>query len=336
MDERHERGSFRRHLATVGFVAAGALILSTSAAVAEPTADEVRNKIEKLEEEHAELAEKYNQAKQDHDAAKEKLEDLREDKQDTQDKIKGMQDDIRGMANAAYTNADYGSPAYLLSSGGPEAALEQAADLGYLSENQQQDLVEYNNQQEKLDKLTSEAADTEDEAKEKLDEAEEAKDKATKKIDKQQGILDDLTAEEAANATSGVGSGGGGGSSYTGSASGSAGAALDFIYGQIGDSYSLGANGPDVWDCSSLVQAAWSQGGVSLPRTTYDQVNAGTPVTWDNMQPGDLIFFYDGPDHVGMYVGSGKMVHASNPSKPVAEVSLSGYYQNNFHSAVRP
>ncbi|KIH96697.1 glycoside hydrolase, partial [Streptomonospora alba] len=62
MDERHERGSFRRHLATVGFVAAGALILSTSAAVAEPTVDEVQEKIQKLEEEHADLAEKYNQA----------------------------------------------------------------------------------------------------------------------------------------------------------------------------------------------------------------------------------------------------------------------------------
>ncbi|QBI53798.1 C40 family peptidase [Streptomonospora litoralis] len=338
MDERHERGSFRRHLATVGFVAAGALILSTSAAVAEPTADEVRNKIEKLEEEHAELAEKYNQAKQDHDAAKEKLEDLKKDKQETQDKIDGMQGDIRALANAAYTNADYGSPAYLLSSSGPEAALEQAADLGYLSENQRQTLVDYNEEKEKLDDLTAEAADTEDTAKDKLDEAEEAKDEAATKIEEQEDILSDLTAEEAAAATSGVGGGssGGGGASYTGSASGSAGAALDFIYAQIGDSYSLGANGPDVWDCSSLVQAAWSQGGVSLPRTTYSQVNAGTSVSWGAMQPGDLIFFYDGPSHVGMYVGNGKMVHASNPSKPVAEVSLSGYYQSNFHSAVRP
>ena len=333
MDERHERGSFRRHLATVGFVAAGALILSTSTAVAEPSADEVRDKIEKLEEEHADLAEKYNQAKQDHDAAKEKLDDLKQDKQDTQDKIEGMSDDIRGMANAAYTNADFGSPAYLLGSGGPEAALEQAADLGYLSENQQRDLIDYNEQQEKLDKLTSEASDTEDEAKEKLDEAEEAKDKAEKKIEKQEDILSDLTADEAAAATPGQSTGG---ASYTGSASGSAGAALDFVYAQIGDSYSMGATGPDVWDCSSLMQAAWQQGGVSLPRTTYSQVNAGSSVSWDQMQPGDLIFFYDGPSHVGMYVGNGKMVHASNPSKPVAEVSLSGYYQNNFHSAVRP
>ncbi|MFD0775873.1 NlpC/P60 family protein [Streptomonospora algeriensis] len=332
MDERHERGSFRRHLATVGFVAAGALILSTSAAVADPTADEVRNKIEKLEEEHAGLAEKYNQAKQDHDAAKEKLEDLQEDKQETQDKIENMQQDIRGLANAAYTNADFGSPAYLLNSGGPAESLEQAADLGYLSENQRQTLVDYNEQKDKLDDLTAEASDTEEKAKDKLKEAEEAKEKAEKKIDKQEDLLDDLTAEQQ----EAVDSGGTGNAVNNSNASGSAGVAVDFVYAQIGDSYSLGANGPDVWDCSSLVQAAWSQAGVSLPRTTYDQVNAGTSVSWDAMQPGDLIFFYSGPDHVGMYVGNNKMVHASNPRKPVQEVSLDGYYQSNFHSAVRP
>ncbi|MDA0565439.1 NlpC/P60 family protein [Streptomonospora sp. S1-112] len=335
MGERHERGSFRRHLATVGFVAAGALILSTGTAVAEPTEDEVRGKIEKLEEEHAKLAEKYNQAQEDHEAAKEKLEDLREDQQDTEDRIDSMRDDIVDLANAAYTNADYSSPAYLLSASGPEDALRQAADLGYLSESQSNTLEQYLEEKDELEDLTAEAADVEEEAKDKLDEAEEAKDKAEEKIQEQEDILADLTAEEAAAATSGVNNGTGG-TSYTGNASGDAAVALDFIYAQIGDSYSMGANGPDVWDCSSLVQAAWAEAGVSLPRTTYDQVNAGTPVSWDAMQPGDLIFFYGGPDHVGMYVGNGRMVHASTSSKPVMEVELSGYYQSNFHSAVRP
>src|SRR5690606_10600936 len=110
----------------------------------------------------------------------------------------------------------------------------------------------------------------------------------------------------------------------------------DFIYAQIGDSYSLGANGPDVWDCSSLVQAAWREAGLSLPRTTYDRINAGTSVSYDNLQPGDLVFFYGGPSHVGMYVGDGKMVHASNPSKPVAEVQMSPYWSGQFTGAIRP
>ncbi len=335
--ERHERGAYRRHLATVGFVAAGALLMSTGLANADPTVSEVKDKIEKLEKEHAELAEEYNQAKQDHDAAKEKLDDLESDKEDIQDKLDGMRGDIAQLASAAYTGADYSSPAYLMGSSGPEEVLQQAADMGYLSKSQEERLELFVDEQDKLDDLTAEAAETEEDAKDKLDKAKKAKKKAEGKIEKQQDLLDDLTAEEQAEATSGTDDGAStSGASYTGSASGDARVALDFIYAQIGDSYSMGANGPDVWDCSSLVQAAWRQAGVSLPRTTYDQVNAGSKVSWDNMQPGDLIFFYGGPSHVGMYVGGGKMVHASTSTKPVMEVSLGSYYRNNFHSAVRP
>ncbi|MFC3998736.1 NlpC/P60 family protein [Nocardiopsis sediminis] len=312
--------------------------MSTGVASADPTADEVRDEIEQLEQEYAELAEAYNQAKQDHDAAQEKLDDLEADQQDIEDALGEMQGDIAQLAHAAYTGSDYSSPAYLFSSSGPEEVLLQAADLGYLSQNQQNTLANYVDQQDTLDELTSEAEATEQDAADKLDEAEQAKADAEDKIDEQQTVLDDLTAEEQADATSGVSPVGNGssGSSYTGDASGDAKVALDFIYAQIGDSYSLGANGPDVWDCSSLVQAAWREAGVSLPRVTYDQVNAGTSVAWDDLQPGDLIFFYDGPDHVGMYVGNGNMVHASNPSKPVAEVPLNDYYRTNFHSAIRP
>ncbi|ASU83324.1 glycoside hydrolase [Nocardiopsis gilva YIM 90087] len=334
----------------VGFIAAGALLTSSGVAFADPTADEVKDKIEKLEKEYSELADKYNQAKESHDAAKKKLDDLESKRDNAEDKLDDLQSDVRKLATSAYTGVDYGSPAYLMGADGPEDALQQAADLGYLSKSQKASLDKYVKQRDKLDDLESEAESTEKKAKKKLKEAKDSKSKAEKKIDKQQDILDDLSAEERAQATAGVnggsgngggsssssGSSGGGGGSYNGSASGNARTALNFIYGQIGDSYSLGANGPDVWDCSSLVQAAWRQAGVSLPRTTYDQVNAGTRVSWDNMQPGDLIFFYSGPGHVGMYVGNGKMVHASNPSKPVAEVTLNSYYRNNFTAAVRP
>ncbi|CAM4115326.1 NlpC/P60 family protein [Nocardiopsis rhodophaea] len=343
MDELQERRSYRRHLAVVGFVAVGALLTSSGVAFADPTADEVKDKIEKLEKEYSELADEYNQAKESHDAAKKKLDDLESKRDDAEERLDDLQSGVRKLATSAYTGVDYGSPAYLMGADGPEDALQQAADLGYLSQSQQASLDKYVKQRDKLDDLESEAESTEEKAKKKLKEAEDAKNKAEKKIEKQQDILDDLSAEERAQATAGIngggsssGSSGGGGASYNGSASGNARVALNFIYAQIGDSYSLGANGPDVWDCSSLVQAAWRQAGVNLPRTTYDQVNAGTRVSWDSMQPGDLIFFYGGPDHVGMYVGNGKMVHASNPSKPVAEVTLGSYYRNNFTAAVRP
>ncbi|MFW5417276.1 C40 family peptidase [Nocardiopsis sp. CNT-189] len=351
MDQRRERGAHRRTFATVGFIAAGALLASTAVtgtAFADPSADDVRSRIEKLQEEYAGLAEAYNQAKEDHDAAKSKLSDIRDERKKVQEKLEDMQSGVRELATAAYSGSDYGSVPFLASSSGPEDALAQASDLGYLSQSQQDKLGNYTEEKDKLDKLEAEADDTADEAKEKLKESKEAKSDAEEKIAEQEEILDGLTEDERAEATEGVdgGSSGGGssssgggstgGASYNGSASGNARTAIDFAYAQIGDSYSLGANGPDVWDCSSLVQAAWREAGVSLPRTTYDQINAGTSVSYDNLQPGDLVFFYSGPSHVGLYVGDGKMVHASNPSKPVAEVQMSPYWSGQFTGAIRP
>ena len=77
------------------------------------------------------------------------------------------------------------------------------------------------------------------------------------------------------------------------------------------------------YDCSGLVMMAYQAAGVSIPRTTFQQVNVGTPVySLSQLQPGDLIFTAgaDGsstnPGHVGMYIGSGLVVEASRPERP--------------------
>ena len=105
---------------------------------------------------------------------------------------------------------------------------------------------------------------------------------------------------------------------------------------QIGKPYVWGATGPGSYDCSGLTQAAWKAAGVSLPRTTYDQVNAGTTVPVSQAQPGDLVFFYDDVTHVGIYIGNGMMIHAPKPGAYVREESI--YYDGDsaIHSIVRP
>ncbi|GAA5188502.1 C40 family peptidase [Rugosimonospora acidiphila] len=87
-------------------------------------------------------------------------------------------------------------------------------------------------------------------------------------------------------------------------------AVIDFAMEQLGKPYQWGGSGPDKWDCSGLVQAAWAQAGVALPRTTAGQVSVGVDVpSLQVMEPGDLIFIpgSDGsisnPGHVGMYAG---------------------------------
>ncbi|MFI2430433.1 NlpC/P60 family protein [Streptomyces sp. NPDC018693] len=112
--------------------------------------------------------------------------------------------------------------------------------------------------------------------------------------------------------------------------------ALAFARAQIGKPYVWGATGPDSYDCSGLTQAAWKAAGVTLPRTTWDQVNAGTTVSLSNAQPGDLVFFYDDISHVGLYIGNGMMIHAPKPGAYVREESI--YYdgESSIHSVVRP
>ncbi|MGA5126644.1 NlpC/P60 family protein [Streptomyces pseudogriseolus] len=112
--------------------------------------------------------------------------------------------------------------------------------------------------------------------------------------------------------------------------------ALAFARAQIGKPYVWGATGPGSYDCSGLTQAAWKAAGVSLPRTTYDQVNAGTTVPVSQAQPGDLVFFYDDVTHVGLYIGNGMMIHAPKPGTYVREESV--YYdgESAIHSIVRP
>ncbi|GAA0700265.1 NlpC/P60 family protein [Streptomyces cellulosae] len=112
--------------------------------------------------------------------------------------------------------------------------------------------------------------------------------------------------------------------------------ALAFARAQIGKPYVWGATGPGSYDCSGLTQAAWKAAGVSLPRTTYDQVNAGTTVPVSQAQPGDLVFFYDDVTHVGIYIGNGMMIHAPKPGAYVREESI--YYDGDsaIHSVVRP
>ncbi|MGW8401122.1 C40 family peptidase, partial [Streptomyces lydicus] len=135
----------------------------------------------------------------------------------------------------------------------------------------------------------------------------------------------------AGGGTAGGGTGGGG--TTGGTQSTKAEQALAFARAQIGKPYVWGATGPSSYDCSGLTQAAWKAAGVDLPRTTWDQVKVGQRVATSNLQPGDLVFFFDDISHVGMYIGGGKMIHAPHPGANVREESI---YYMPIYGSVRP
>jgi cell wall-associated NlpC family hydrolase len=88
--------------------------------------------------------------------------------------------------------------------------------------------------------------------------------------------------------------------------------AVDAALSKLGSPYVWGAAGPSAFDCSGLAVWAYKQAGVSLPHNSAAQSRVGTPVSINALRPGDLVFFYSGPSHVGIYVGNGDVVHAPN------------------------
>lgn len=112
----------------------------------------------------------------------------------------------------------------------------------------------------------------------------------------------------------------------------------------IGDYAAQYLGTPYVWggnsltggvDCSGLVQQVYKHFGITLPRVTYDQIGEGKAVGMKGLRPGDLVFFDTkpggGPDHVGIYMGDGKMIHAPRPGKSVEIADMTkGYYVDTF------
>ena len=107
----------------------------------------------------------------------------------------------------------------------------------------------------------------------------------------------------------------------------------------IGCRYVYGASGPNSFDCSGFTSYVFRLHGVSLSRTAKGQYSNGSAVSRGDLQPGDLVMFgpsLSGINHVGIYIGGGKIVHAANPSRGVTIDTInSGYYNNNYVGARR-
>jgi cell wall-associated NlpC family hydrolase len=86
--------------------------------------------------------------------------------------------------------------------------------------------------------------------------------------------------------------------------------AVDTALSKLGGTYVWGAAGPNAFDCSGLVQYAYKAAGIALPHSAAMQSRMGAPVAQNALRPGDLVFFYAGPSHVGIYIGNGNVVHA--------------------------
>ncbi|MFD7707668.1 NlpC/P60 family protein [Streptomyces sp. NPDC059786] len=316
---------------------------------------EVKAEVDKLYEEAEVATEKYNGAEEKAGAAERRLNDLRDEAARRADRYNAAREALGALAAAQYRSGGAAPAMQLALSDDPERYLEGAAFAERAGDRQASAVGRARTQLRELERLRGAARVELTTLKSRQTELNRHKKTITGKLGEARRLLSRLTAEQRARlAADEGGSGGEGGErssrtdagrpgagppasgsgpaagpaagSPTGSAAGQpssqapgfrAAAAIAYARQALGSPYVWGATGPDAFDCSGLVQAAYRSAGVSLPRTTYAQIDAGHRVARSELAPGDLVFFYSGISHVGIYIGNGQMIHAPNPSAPV-------------------
>jgi cell wall-associated NlpC family hydrolase len=287
------------------------------------------------------IAEELNTAKVHLERSEAAVARAEQDAADAEKRLDALDAQIRELARTAYTGESFGQLDILLTSDSVEDFVSQLGTLDAIA-GHTNDLVEE----------VAQAGEEAEDARAGADAAAEKAQQAYDEIEAQQAELEAEIADyerqfealsaaqqqEVVEAHAGV--------AVTApvapvapaapvaAASGAAGVAVSTALAQVGDPYVWGAGGPDAFDCSGLMQYAYSAAGISLPHSSSMQSQMGASVSASALQPGDLLFFYSPVSHVGMYIGNGQMVHASTSGSPVKVVAID-YMMDNFSGARR-
>ncbi|MCX4576985.1 NlpC/P60 family protein [Streptomyces sp. NBC_01571] len=292
---------------------------------------QVKARVDKLYEEAEVATEKYDGAKEKADQASRRLRDLRDETARKEDRLNAARDALGSIAAAQYRSGGLDPALQLALSDRPDQYLDGAAFAERVGDRQAGAVARVRKQLREIEQLRGAAHVELTSLTSRQAELKRAKKTITGKLDSARQLLSRLTDEQRARlgaaGTARHASRSAARDLGPASASPSAGsvaapnsraaAAVSYAYGKLGSPYVWGATGPDAFDCSGLAQAAYRSAGVQLPRTTYSQINAGRRVSRSELLPGDLVFFYSGISHVGIYVGNGMMIHAPNPTAPV-------------------
>ncbi|MFF3751144.1 NlpC/P60 family protein [Streptomyces sp. NPDC002018] len=347
--QRRLTGPTGRTAATLAIAGAATAAASAAPAHTDPrlTPAQIKADVDGLYEQAEAATERYNGAKEKAEAARASLTELRDEATRRTDLLNASRDALGSIAAAQYRTGGLDPAVQLALSSKPDDFLERAGLAERAGARQAAMVTGIRKELASIAQLRTRADSRLGEFEARRSELARHKATVEGKLDSAQRLLDRLTAAERAQYASGAAGGPEGrqdgayaartGLGAAGSAATAPGAraatAVAFAYGALGKPYVWGATGPGAFDCSGLTQAAWRAAGVSLPRTTYTQINAGQRVTRDRLAPGDLVFFFSGVSHVGIYVGGGQMIHAPRPG---SAVRLAPIGQMPFAGATRP
>jgi cell wall-associated NlpC family hydrolase len=329
--QRSVSGTKARTAATVALAGAATATGFDGTGHAEPqlTPAQVKAKVDRLYQEAEVATEKYNGAKEKAEAAEQRLSTLRDEAARRTQKLNSARDDLGSVARAQYRDGGLDPALRLALSADPDRYLDGAEFVERAGSRQASSVARVREQLREIEQLRGAAHIELTSLTSRQAELKRHKSTVTGKLGSARRLLSQLTAEERSRYTEA------GGDPARASRSAAdardavsapaaatapnsrAAAAVSYAYTKLGSPYVWGATGPDAFDCSGLMQAAYRSAGISLPRTTYAQIDAGRRVSRSELLPGDLVFFYSGISHVGLYIGDGRMIHAPNPSAPV-------------------
>nr|WP_202519186.1 C40 family peptidase [Streptomyces sp. SID1034] len=342
-------GPAARTAATLALASAATATLFEGSGHAEPklTPAQVKAKVDQLYHDAEVATEAYDGAKEKADATARSLNGLRDEAARKTAQLNTARDALGSLAAAQYRSGTVAPELQLILSSDPKRYLDDAALAERAGDRTAVAVAGVRKQLAELGRLHSTADGQLTELRSRQSALARQKSDIQTKITSAEALLAQLTAPERASYEEADGAPGDNRASRSADAprttlaaaplaaapSSRAAAAVAFAYGALGKPYVWGATGPSSFDCSGLTQAAWRSAGVQLPRTTYTQINAGSRVTRAELQPGDLVFFYSGISHVGLYIGGGQMIHAPHPGAPVRVAPID---QMPFAGAARP
>jgi peptidoglycan DL-endopeptidase CwlO len=321
-------------LAIVGGIVA---VSQGAGAAPKPTIAQVQAQINSLQAQIDQTGQQYDAVNQQVAAGKLQLAAVQKQAANAQGKYNTARSKLRQIAVAAYETANQSSIAALLTSADPTQVLAQASLI--------EDLGNQDNTQVTIFLTAAQRAAA---SQGNVQRAQQGLDQLQSQLATKKQHLDSLLSQDntllsnmnnAAIAASAVGGPPGTfitSATYTGPTSTAAGKAVQFVYEQLGKPYLWGGTGPSSYDCSGLVQAAWAAAGVSIPRTTGEQVVALPSIPRSALAPGDLIYF-NGATHVAMYVGNGMIIDAPRTGEVIRMLPLAtDWYSANYYSSARP
>jgi peptidoglycan DL-endopeptidase CwlO len=342
------RPVIRRAALTLTAVAGAAAIAvyasaAGAGAAAKPTIASVQAKVSSLQGQVDKIGQQYDAAGLQLTAARAKLTQVTKQTVRAQTQYNQASATLAAVAAAAYENSGQTSIIGLLTSGDPDQVLNEASLVTQVENTHNEQAQQLLSLARELASIREERARTEQGVAQLTAKYAAQKKSMTKLLDSQTSLLSSLTTQQQeqvqANEVGGSTSSGTVTTTptpYTGPTSTQAEQAVAFAYDQLGKPYVYGATGPDSYDCSGLVQAAWAAAGVSIPRTTYEDWASLPHVPESDLEVGDLLL-YNGESHVAIYVGDGYIIDAPHTGAVVEKIPEStSWYADTLDGVVRP